>query len=206
MLFFLSFCQNKQSEGVEELSEQKYQHEKPSQVQVVFYSLEEFFNNTSDGDIILKMGKGPISKIATEKLKENIPISHCGIVYKKDTSYIIHSLSNLYGDVDGVQGISFEDFYNDTRENALFVLRFKDEKKRKQLSSKAAFYQNLNVPFDYDFDIEDTTSMFCSEFVAHTMESTLGKVYFGINNKSNKPLYNFNDLLFSDDFILVNTK
>ena len=46
-------------------------------------SLGEFQNQTKDGDLVLKMGYGSISKIIATQLDEEIQLSHCGVIYKK---------------------------------------------------------------------------------------------------------------------------
>ena len=197
--------------GVTSCSENKSPNANPQvhkkKIQTKHLSLEEFERTIKNGDVILKMGHGPVSKIAAKSLKENIPISHCGVVCKNDSSFhIIHSLSNMYGKKDGVQEISVQDFHNDTRKDGMFILRYKNQNKVNKISQVAIKFKDENILFDYEFNLQDPSKMYCSEFVAETMKYSLGKVYFGTKMVDGKELYTFNELLFSEDFTIVNLK
>ena len=50
-----------------------------------------------EGDIILKRGIGQVSTLMIKYLDEKIPLSHCGIIIKEDTShFVIHSIAKEY--------------------------------------------------------------------------------------------------------------
>ncbi len=128
------------------------------------WTIEEFKANVEDGDVILKMGFGQVSKIISKQLSENIPLSHCAIVYKKnDGFYMIHSVSGSISDEDGVQISTVDKFYEDIKPNSLFVLRHKSEdSSRSKISSEAKKILKKKVPFDLEFNKDNSDKLYCS--------------------------------------------
>ena len=174
----------------------------------IFWDLSSFSENIEDGDIILKMGYGTISKIIAKQLNEKNQLSHCAIVYKKDTSmYIIHSVSGEISDKDGVQKASFSDFYNDIKPNSLFVLRHKsDTKTRSEISTFASYYLSKLIPFDNDFNNSDSTKLYCSELVNLSLYNVYKKTYFKTKKIGVTSVYDFNSIIENSDFFVVNKK
>lgn len=171
-----------------------------------FWSLETLKNNVEDGDIILKMGYGPISKIISTQLSEEYSLSHCAIIFKKDTNlYLIHSVSGEIAESDGVQMSSIEDFYRDIKPNSLFVLRHKSKSEiRKNISTKAKYYLDKKTPFDSDFNNNDSCKLYCSELVNIALLRTYNKNYFQTKKIGYTNVYTFNSILKSNDFDIVN--
>ena len=164
-------------------------------------SLGEFQNQTKDGDLVLKMGYGSISKIIATQLDEETQLSHCGVIYKKnDSVLIIHSVSGEIGKNDGVQAIDFENFYDDVKPKSLIILRHKDSSLRSIISAKAKDLLDLKVPFDHDFDLSNSDKLYCSEFVEIILKDTFAKSYFKTKSINGTKIYTFNSILNSDDF------
>jgi hypothetical protein len=179
-----------------------------AQTDTEFWDLNALKDNIEDGDIILKMGYGTISKIIAKQLNEKHQISHCAIVYKKDSSmYIIHSVSGEISDKDGVQKASFSEFYNDIKPNSLFVLRHKSDKQiRSNISTFASHYLSKLIPFDNDFNHSDSSKLYCSELVNLALYNTYNKNYFKTKKIGVTSVYTFNSIIESSDFIVVNKK
>lgn len=170
------------------------------------WSLKEFSNNTEDGDIVMKMGYGMVSKIISKQLSEEKELSHCVIVYKKNgEEYLLHSISGDLGPEDGVQKISFKEFYKDLKPNSLFVLRHKsDEIKRSEISQEALKINNMNIPFDLGFDKNNNEKMYCSEFVEVTLNNVFSNHFFKTKRINGTDIYTFNSLMGHKDFEIVN--
>jgi hypothetical protein len=182
--------------------------EKSKDTNTVFWNLDTLAENVEDGDIILKMGYGFISKIIANQLNEKNQLSHCAIVYKKDTSmYIIHSVSGEISENDGVQKASFNDFYRDIKPNSLFVLRHKSEKQeRSTISIFASYYLSELIPFDNDFNNSDSSKLYCSELVNLALYNTYKKNYFKTKKVGLANVFTFSSLLESSDFDVINIK
>lgn len=127
------------------------------------------------GDIILRKSYGLISDIITSQLKDTINISHCGIIAKNESGEfcVIHSLSKMVSDYDGMQSCSIDEFINDSRAETVKVVRFRN-RKNKLIADYAQHYLKEKIPFDEDFDKNDTTAFYCSELPIHIIKNTFG--------------------------------
>lgn len=126
-----------------------------------------FFYTTDSlksGDIILRKSYGLISDIIVAQLNDTLDVSHCGIIVTDSSGsfMVIHSLSKKVSDVDGVQICSLEDFLNDSQLKTVRVVRYKSADSYK-IAIAANDYLSRKVPFDEDFNPNDTTALYCSE-------------------------------------------
>lgn len=122
------------------------------------------------GDIILRKGEGFISQFICDRLKERIPISHCGIIIKDaDKLDVIHALSKDVSEVDGVQICSFDQFTQESEKGSIFVVRYKKDTTA-LIASSALYYLRTKKPFDRFFDLHDSTAFFCSELPLHILK------------------------------------
>ena len=130
-----------------------------------------------DGDIVLKRGVGQVSVLIIKFLNEKIPLSHCGIIVKELGQYsVIHSLAKEYTGIDGVQKTSLTYFLKDAKLKDTYFVRLKSPANiRKRIADKSIEYLKEEVPFDYNFDIQDTTTFYCLEFIDQTLKVVLGK-------------------------------
>jgi len=124
-----------------------------------------------DGDIIMRQGYGIVSSIILETLKEDIPLSHIGIIVENSEGEydVIHSVSRMISDYDGIQIDNLKKFISHSRNNSVLITRYKNDDGSKasgrEISNRAKYYLDKKVPFDHSFDFQDTTSFFCSELV-----------------------------------------
>ncbi len=132
----------------------------------------EEFSKIDDGDIIMRQGYGIVSSIILKTLNEEIPVSHIGIISRGGTGdyYVIHSVSRAISDFDGIQIDKLDEFINKSRPGSIIITRYNSAKSDdnypgKQISDRARYYLDKNIPFDHSFNFEDTTSFFCSELV-----------------------------------------
>jgi hypothetical protein len=122
-----------------------------------------------DGDIILRHGYGLVSDEIVETLNHDINISHCAIL-TKDTNnqfIIIHSVSQSLSDFDGVQSQDLKSFIKDSKPNSVIVVRykFKPGEDSSLIGKKAKYYLAKRIPFDMDFDLKDSTKIYCAELL-----------------------------------------
>ena len=155
-----------------------------------------------DGDIVLKKGSGQVSILMIKYLDENIPLSHCGIIVKEDTSYyVIHSIAKEYTGTDGVQKTTLNYFLSDAKLKDTYIVRHQSSpEKRIYFRNKAIEYFNKKVPFDYDFDIGDTSRFYCSEFIDHALKGAYKKEFFRRKKIGNGEVLLLNSLLDTTAF------
>ena len=117
------------------------------------------------GDLILKNGKGIVSKKIVKSLGEKVPYSHLGVYYSdNDTAYIIHSVSGDDTKQDGVQKISVKEFIKDVKPGALLFVRRKTNKEmRNKFAENANQMANKKLGFDLEFDMYDSSRIYCTE-------------------------------------------
>jgi len=135
----------------------------------VNYTLADYeYDLIENGDIILRKGYGFISDMIVNRLNERVPISHCAIIEKTDsTSRVIHSVSQTLADFDGVQSQSLQRFVKDSKENSIIVVRFKypENQDASKITQRARHYLDKKVPFDMKFNIQDSTRFYCTELI-----------------------------------------
>lgn len=126
-----------------------------------------------EGDIIMRQGKGMLSRFIVSHLDDTVSVSHCGILVRESDSWkIIHSLPLEVSDADGIQCCSLEDFVSDCTAGSLYVLRCIADTMG-CLASRARYYLQVHKPFDHSFSLNDTTSFFCSELPYRILKDEL---------------------------------
>lgn len=171
------------------------------------WSQEEAKERLQAGDILLKSGRGQISNIVLQVLNEQIPISHGLIVCEEDEHlFLVHSLSHTVSEKDGVQTTSLQNFFSDIRPGTFYALRHEDPEVQAKIESVALEYLKLGPGFDHEYDHKDSSKLYCSELVNNVLVKASGKQYFGLKQVEKFELLSFNDLLTSDDLIILNKK
>lgn len=160
------------------------------------------YSRVRPGDFILKRGKGPVSKMITDNFKEEIPISHCGIIVMDgDSLAIIHSVTREYGDQDGVQRIDLSRFLLDCAAGYLYVVRFESEPDLNEQMALRAWHYALNkVPFDQEVKNEDKEKMSCTELIYWCMKDVYRKDYFNRISIGDKTFLGFSGLMNKEHF------
>ncbi len=160
----LTSCQDKNQKNSQE---EKIQQPKG----ILHISHQEF----ESGDILLKKGYGIVSELVIKTLDDGNPYSHCGLIYKQDTNvYVMHSISKEFSDIDGVQKTPLSTFLQDCQKHTLKIIRLKDTSQKKQrLAQEGLLLCKKNIPFDYSFDYQDSSKMYCSEFLYVILLKTL---------------------------------
>ncbi|MBK7946808.1 MAG: hypothetical protein IPJ85_16550 [Flavobacteriales bacterium] len=127
------------------------------------------------GDIILRRGSGIVSDFIANVLKEPYDVSHCGIVAEHDSAlWVIHSVSSSLSDFDGMQAHRLQAFVGQSKPGSVVVSRLRTELDRGPIATRAKEYLRRQVPFDHDFDLEDSTTIYCSELVWRILRDDYG--------------------------------
>ena len=164
--------------------------------------LEKAYNNANyclneneksllhDGDIILRKGYGLVSRRIVETLKDTLDISHCGIIVQIDSCWsVVHSIPGRlspFSKDDGVIISTLSEFMEDALPNSVIITRLKRDSLF-QIASKALDYAERKIPFDYDFNYNDTTSLYCSELILHILEDKFALSPDTLGVKKNPP-------------------
>lgn len=124
-----------------------------------------------EGDIILRKGRGLISDLIVSSLKDTLPYSHCGIlVSEKNEWKVIHSIARELSDVDGVQICSLNRFLADCDKQCYMIVRSRSATAGLQIAKSARYYVGQNIPFDYQFNLADSSAFYCSELPIHILK------------------------------------
>lgn len=147
-----------------------------------------------DGDVIMRRGYGYISDMIGRFLDEERRLTHCGVVtVRKDGYWVVHALSSNVSEIDGMQAHRLEDFVRQSYPGSIVVTRFRTEEDRGGISRRAVDYLRRQIPFDHDFDVVDTNTIYCSELVWLIVRDEFGvdvfqeakdpeRRYFGFSN------------------------
>lgn len=129
-----------------------------------------------EGDILLRQGHGMVSRMIVETLREEIPLSHVGLLTIDPTDgqfKVIHSVSQSISYFDGIQIQDLKSFLQDSKPNTLVVVRYRSLEQGgvapEEVSRSAFQYLEMQVPFDYDFDFSCSDSFFCTELITKVM-------------------------------------
>lgn len=135
---------------------------------------EKELSGIQSGDIILRLGEGLISQVVTSVLNDSIRLSHCGIVVIRNDSFcVIHSLPKELSDYDGIQICTLGEFVSESVPKSIVIVRPKVADSR-MMETKALYYLLHPKPFDWNFDVNDSTAFFCSELPLHILKFHLG--------------------------------
>ncbi len=125
------------------------------------------------GDIILRKGHGLVSNFIALNYGGKHTMSHCGIVTKTEGKlFVIHCISGQIARHDGVIKEPLKEFVslNSTTRLKLFSISNQTIEGQQKLTASAEQYASLNIPFDHNFDLSDTNSMFCIELITCCMQ------------------------------------
>jgi hypothetical protein len=156
------------------------------------------YNELRGGEIILRKGDGFLSGQLIQILNEEIPLSHCGMIIKGDTSvFVIHAISDDYKGRDGVQPTTLTNFVNKSIDSSLIIVRPKfNDSTLIAMQNEAKRYVHLNKLFDYKFNLSDTTEIYCTELLKYIFEATVEEDIFPLRKLPN----GLDNLYFVDFF------
>lgn len=158
----------------------------------------EVIKELKGGEIILRKGDGILSSQLIQILNEEIPLSHCGMIIKGDTSfYVIHAISDDYKGRDGVQPCNLKHFVSAAIDSSIIIIRpnYPDSILYK-MQKEAIKYVKMGKTFDYQFNLDDTTQYYCTELLKHIFVNTVEEDIYPTRKLPN----GFDNLYFVDFF------
>ena len=158
-----------------------------------------------NGDIILRYGHGLVSDYIVNKLDEPYTISHCGIIRKLGNKLeVIHSESSSFLSEEGIQVQDFDSFTDAGHKNSVIVVRYNCCKPEEyiKITKAAEYYLEKEIAFDYGFNPDDTTSMFCSEIIWHVFKDAFHRDVF-LNDKNETDFNQFKNFYNSSRFNII---
>ncbi len=161
-----------------------------------YYLSKDEIGLLQNGDIILRHGYGMASDIIVQSLNEKYDISHCAVLTKEENQFnVIHSVSQSLSDFDGVQTQSLNRFINDSKINSLIIVRYKNPTHTDNalIAEKAKYYLLKKLPFDNDFNIEDSTKIYCTELIWRVIKDSYHEDIYKnlLKDKNRKNQYKF---------------
>lgn len=143
------------------------------------------------GDIVFRRGTG-LSSRAIITIDNRGLYSHVGVVVNDNGSWkVVHAVpgeSDFPGQPDKVKMEPVNVFFASDRAIAGAVMRINMEFSVKSIAAKQAMmlYQR-NTVFDHDYDLEDSTKMYCSELVEFVFRKAGVDLVNGKYSKINMP-------------------
>lgn len=130
---------------------------------------EEF----ADGDIILRNGIGIISEFFASFSLKDRSFSHAGILLSSDSGWVVfHALGGESAGAGGILVDKLSDFCSVNVTDSVKVFRLTEDKSvRKSVKSFCIRKAGEKVVFDRRFSLDDTTAMYCTEFVYQAFKS-----------------------------------
>lgn len=180
--------------------------EKPRPKKGIPYKTDpKVYSFLQEGDVLLRQGTGPFSVQIVRFMDEIRPFSHCGIVCSiNDTLQIVHSISPEFSSADGVQTQSIPDFFADVADSNIAIVRPKMSETEKQtFVNEAKRLLRKQIKFDHNFEFNDSTKLYCSEFVHNCYVKSKKNDPFTLKKDCQVPLMLFEGFFNSKEFTTV---
>lgn len=155
-----------------------------------------------DGDIVFRKGTGVTSRIVLAADSQG-NYSHTGIVRKKNEQwYVIHAVPgepDAPNDPDRVKMETIESFFEKRKAISGAIMRVKQDSTTARRASLHAehLYQN-RVLFDHEYNLADTTRLYCTELIDFVYQKEGIDIPQGRVSSINIPAFSGDFLMPSD--------
>jgi len=124
-----------------------------------------------EGDLVFRRGIGFVGHVVTMADTEG-RYSHVGIVvYKDSVPYIVHAVPHEHdfeGDFDRVKCEDARSFIGRYTECVAGIYRPQVSDSLKSIAANHALRLSVKqVPFDHDYNLDDTTALYCTELIEY---------------------------------------
>lgn len=155
-----------------------------------------------EGDLVFRRGTGWTSRVVLAADRSGA-YSHVGILKRMDGKWcVIHAVPgepDFRGDRDRVKLEGVERFFARDRAANGAVMRVSDAPEEAlQAAEKALALFRAGMLFDHEYDLADTTKMYCTELIDYVYKREGVDLSEGRRSKINIPLFNGYYLLPSD--------
>lgn len=120
-----------------------------------------------EGDIVFRRGYGFASEMVVYNDADG-KYSHVGVVVNGEKGLMIaHSVPGGDAEENDIMRLErIEQFYSAESSSCGEIVRMElDSLQRRRLSEMAVAKANEKIPFDHNYDLEDTTALYCTELV-----------------------------------------
>jgi uncharacterized protein YnzC (UPF0291/DUF896 family) len=154
---FLCQCNNKKEASDNALQKSTYNATQ----------LNNLIKQVKHADIITRTGNDFTSRTLRKMQQYDQTYSHCGIVaIEKDTVFVYHALGGEFNPKQTILKQPIAQFCN-WQENfgiGLFRFNVSDANRGKIVNEAVAFFDK-EIPFDLNFSLQSTDSLYCAEYV-----------------------------------------
>lgn len=131
--------------------------------------------NLENSDIVFRLGKGYFSNYFRKYASKDKIFSHIGIVsVENNNTFVYHSEASELTGVGGIKKELLTEFIKDSEKIAFFRTNLTPVEKEK-IIQQVKLYHSKNITFDLSFDIDNNNEMYCTEFVAKSINNGLKK-------------------------------
>lgn len=143
-----------------------------------------------EGDLAFRRGRSFESRAVLEADSGGL-YSHVGILARRDGQWrVVHAVpgEREEGDsIDRVKVESLEAFFASDRAATGEIVRLVDAGDGSLAARKALSKEG--IPFDHDYDLSDTSRLYCTELIAHAYNTTGGHLNADSLTEVNFPLF-----------------
>ena len=156
------------------------------------------------GDIVLRRGSGIASRVVMAADGSGA-YSHIGVVaFSGGKVVVVHAVPgepDHEGDEDRVKQDPIERFFSSINAEAGRVLRCRDSAIALRASQVALGKLKAHTLFDHDYDVYDTTRMYCSELVGYAYRKAGLELVGEGRHVVNLPGLKLDHVVFPSDFL-----
>jgi hypothetical protein len=128
--------------------------------------LSELEAGVREGDVVFRRGRGVMSRAVLTADRRGV-YSHTGIVVRDSAGWrVVHAVPGEEGG-DRVKMEPLSVFFQPRRAEGGAVMRAGDSIAARKAAERAVTLFRRNIPFDHDYDLDDTTRMYCTELIHH---------------------------------------
>lgn len=162
--------------GVWECMPDKRQHTevvKPAYDSLSVFRMDSFLGLAKSGDLIFRSGNDETSHAARQMSRIDTSFSHCGIVIKENSqAYVFHSIGGADNPSGRLLKQPIDQFCNLSQNNSFAIYRLSSRLKvEAAIKSVVNQYYIQGLTFDLYYNLRTDHAMYCSEFVAKSLNS-----------------------------------
>ncbi len=114
---------------------------------------------------------------------------------------VLQSLSPSFSDKDGVHLSSLTTFIGLSRKGSVKVFRLNQpEELLGKLMAASDSISNVKIPFDQDFDLSNTSEMYCTELIQYLFQQAEIEIQLEYRMFEERPVLTFHSFTDGDEF------
>lgn len=127
------------------------------------------------GMLICRLGNGFFSNQFRKMASAEKKFSHIGILsVENDSVFVYHSEANELTGIGSVKREEIHQFLNDIRTYGFYQFNYPDSVTSQIVNEVRRYYEN-RTPFDLEFDAGNDDKLYCTELIATSVNTILGK-------------------------------